>query len=154
MRDSEYNLVLLHDFLNIVKDWMFHNLLLNLDKTRIIHGEEKAQKSSDDFSLSFSIWPHALHLTPIPPTHPPSCFSRLISLFLSLSPFYSLFVVFFIWQTKRWVLSFGQSHLEAGGCLCFWLHLHTVVIYSRSINKQLSSTQITGFSIFLILLFL
>lgn len=41
---SEYKLVLLHDFLADVKDWMFHNLLqLNLDKTGIIQGEEKLE---------------------------------------------------------------------------------------------------------------
>ena len=43
MSDS-VKLVLLHDFLADVKDWMFHNLLqLNLDKTGIIQGEEKLE---------------------------------------------------------------------------------------------------------------
>lgn len=40
---SVSKLVLFHDFLTDVKDWMFHNLQLNLDKTRIIQGEEKLE---------------------------------------------------------------------------------------------------------------
>lgn len=62
---------------------MIHNLQLNLDKTRIIHGEEKAQKSSNDFSLSFSIWPHA---PPLPS----------LSLFLSLNLSLPVFVSFLL----------------------------------------------------------
>lgn len=43
-RGREIQLVLFHDFLAEVEDWLFHELLqLNLDKTGIIQGEEKLE---------------------------------------------------------------------------------------------------------------
>lgn len=102
---TQYKLVLLHDFLADVKDWMFPNLLLlNLDKLGLFRGK----KSLNDFSLS-SVLPHAL--PPLSLSLSPSFF---ISLFLSFPPLYSSFLsVLFISEKKHLWLVFGQSHLEA-----------------------------------------
>ena len=84
------SLVLLHDFLADVKDWMFHNLLSS--KTGIIRGkEEKLEWLQSVLCFFFFCRMHSL-LSP----------SLLISLFLSVpSSLYSVFLsLLFISQKK------------------------------------------------------
>lgn len=137
-RGREYKLVMLHDFLADVKDWMFHNLLqLNLDKTGIIQGEEKLEWLQSVL-LYFAACRMSLSLP------------LLIAHFLSFPPLYSPFFVFlFISQTKHWLLVFGQSHLECVVLSCvFWDSIVWMCTYWTCLDMYLFLYQRRGINHF------